>query len=47
MTLQGNYIELKNLNCDIMFDVIEESQLEYEDNKDGMVELLKTKKFFY
>ena len=45
MTLRGKIIDLDNFKTYIIADVIEESQLYFEDTRDGKGELSKPKIF--
>ena len=45
MTLQGKIIDINNFKNNILDDAIEESRIDFEDTRDGKVELIKPKQF--
>ena len=45
MTLQGKNIDINNFKSDVMYDVIEEYRLDFEDTRDGKRELSNPKEF--
>ena len=45
MTMQSKFIDLNKFKTDIIADAIEESQIYFEDTRDGKGELIKPKHF--